>query len=269
MKNNNIDIFYFTGTGNTYLAAKKIADTMIEKGCNVKLIDMAENEIPSIDFTKTIGFAFPVACWNTFPFVRRFIYNLPQAFGTEAFVFTTMGDSSLKTAANFASILEDKGYKIIATKGFLMPNNLIAIQKEENNLRKIEQSYLKMESFANDIVKGISKPEKTNFFFKFCFAITSFITNLWENPISQKIIKFKTAKDKCTKCMLCVKICPVKNIEMKEYPVFGITKCQICMRCISYCPENAIKSFLSPKNKVYRALSSNEMNECFHLNEEK
>lgn len=263
MNGREVDIYYFTGTGNTYLAAKKIAQTFSENGCSVRLLDMAKANPLEIDFTKTLGFGFPVASWNTYPFVRRFFYSLPRSFGTEAFVFSTMGDSSLKAAAVIGGILANKGYRIIATKGFKMPNNLISIQAEEKNIAKREKAYLKIQNYSMDIFSGKSKAERTNVFLNFCFSISSFITNLWETKIFQKLIRFKVSQKDCTKCMLCVNICPVKNISFNGFPVFDGNKCQICMRCISYCPTNAIKSFLVRKGRVYRALNRKETGECF------
>ena len=244
MKNKSTDIYFFTGTGNTYLAAKKIAQTLEQNGCAVRLFDMAKSDPEKADLAKTIGVFFPIACWNTYPFVRRFINKLPKAQGTEAFVCSTMGDSSLKAAATIGDMLKNKGYSLIATKGFAMPNNLIAVQSEEKNIIKKDKAYAKMERFAADIANNAAKPEQTNVFLKFCFAVTAFITNLWESKLSQKLMRFNIIKEKCVKCGLCVKICPVKNISMKEYPVFDGGACQFCVRCISYCPQKAISKFL-------------------------
>ncbi|MCL2485155.1 MAG: EFR1 family ferrodoxin [Endomicrobia bacterium] len=264
MKSKSADIYFFTGTGNTYLAAKKMAEVFEQNAIPTRLIgiNIDKNNFLEIDHTKTIGIAFPIACWNTYPFVRRFIQNMPQAFGTEIFVFSTMGDSSLKTAANFGSILKDKGYSVIGTKGFKMPNNWILVQNDEKNNLKKEKAFRKISTFAAELINGTAKPESTNIFLKLCFAFTSFITNLIESSFSQKLIGLKAVEEKCTKCGLCVSICPVKNISMKAYPVFDGNKCQLCLRCISYCPEKAIVSRVVGK-KHYKALNDTEQKQCF------
>ncbi|MCL2390902.1 MAG: EFR1 family ferrodoxin, partial [Endomicrobia bacterium] len=246
-----------------YLAAKKIASVFEENKITARLINIEKANPLEINFTKTIGLAFPIACWNTYPFVRRFIRNLPQAFGAEIFIFSTMGDSSLKAAANVGEILKDKGYSVIAAKGFKMPNNWLGLQSEEKNSLKKEKAFKEITAFANNIINETAKPEMTNVFFKFCFAVTSFITNLWESALSQKIIGLKAAQDKCIKCGLCVSICPVKNISMKVYPVFDGNKCQLCLRCISYCPQNAIISRVTGK-KHYKALNEEETKNVFN-----
>ncbi len=265
MRNKSVDIYFFTGTGNTYLAARKIKEVFEQNGCTVRLLNIEQNSPSEIDLSKTIAVAFPVACWNTYPFVRRFIKALPKASGTEAFVFSTMGDSSLKAAANFGDILKKKGYSLIATKGFKMPNNLISIQSEEKNIEKRNKAYIKIASFALDILNSAAKPEKTNIFFKMCLAVSSFITLLWEKKPAQKLINMKVIKEKCVKCGLCAKICPVKNISYKDFPYFDGNKCQICMRCVSYCPTGAIDSLFVNKGKVYKGLNESEMKGCFKI----
>jgi ferredoxin/flavodoxin len=262
MKIKTVDIFFFTGTGNTLLAAKKIADTLENNNCVVTINDMAKTNPQKINLSNVIGIGFPVICWNTFPIVKKFIDTLPQVNGAEIFIFTTMGDSSLNAAANFGDILKNKGYALIGTCGFLMPNNFITVRKEEKNILKRERAYFKMEKYAKGLADGTTKAGKTNLFFKMCFAVSGFITDRWNGNLFQRIVKFRVVDSKCSKCGLCVRICPVQNISIKNnYPVFNGKKCQICMRCISYCPQRAIKSFLI--NKTYRALNDEEIRKWF------
>jgi ferredoxin/flavodoxin len=261
VKNNSIDIYFFSGTGNTYLTAKKIADTFAKNGCLANLFPIEKSDPAKIDLSKTTGLGFPVACWNTYPFVRKFFENLPKAEGAEIFVFTTMGDSSLKMAANTGHILSKKGYSVIATKGFRMPNNFIAVRSDEQNKETIKRAYLKIESYAFDILNAVSKPEKTNIFLRCCYRISKFVTNTWTWKIAQTMMRLKLNKEKCTKCGLCAKICPVKSISYLQYPAFDGNRCQFCLRCLSYCPTKAIKKFFVLK--TYRALDNKEMQECF------
>jgi len=262
MKIKEIDIYFFSGTGNTYLAAEKIASVLTGGGCKVRLLPIEKSEPSSIDFTKTLGIAFTTACWNTYPFVRKFIKSLPQAFGSEAFIFCTMGDSALKAPAVFGEILKEKGYSIIGTAAFRMPNNFLAIQNQEANLRKISLAMPKIEKFAKELLDGNAKTQSANFFIKFCFAISSFITGLWEKPFSQKMLKLKVKKELCVKCGLCAKLCPLKNIELADYPIFK-NKCQICLRGSSYCPKNAIDSLAVIGKKVYRILDEEKLKNAF------
>jgi Pyruvate/2-oxoacid:ferredoxin oxidoreductase delta subunit len=265
LKRKIIDIYFFTGTGNTYLAAKKIVEVFYKEKYIVTLSDIVESNSKEINLSNTIGIGFPVICWNTFPIVKNFINSMPKSNGTEIFVFTTMGNTSLNTAANYGNILKIKGYSLIGTCDFLMPNNFIAIQKEEKNILKREKAYVGIEHYTKELINGIIKKEKKNLLFKICFIISSFITNIWYRNLFQKIIKFNIIRSKCNKCGFCAKICPVKNISFEyKYPVFNGKRCQICMRCISYCPSSAIRFFF--KKKTYKALTIREVEKWFVRN---
>ncbi|MDR2395262.1 MAG: EFR1 family ferrodoxin [Endomicrobium sp.] len=263
MDNTIVDIYFFTGTGNTFLAASKIAQILESKNYKVSVSDIAESEAASINLSHIIGIGFPIAFWNTFPIVKNFINTLPNTENaTKVFIFTTMGDSSLNAASNFGHVLKNKGYKLIGASSFLMPNNFIAVQKESKNIEKREKAYKQLQTFAKSLTDTDIKPVKTNFFFKLCFVITNFITDRWKGKLFQKIVKFKIQKKKCIKCGLCAKICPAKNIDFNgTYPTFKAQNCQICMRCISYCPQKAIKSVLI--RKTYQALNKQEQEKCF------
>jgi Pyruvate/2-oxoacid:ferredoxin oxidoreductase delta subunit len=56
--------------------------------------------------------------------------------------------------------------------------------------------------------------------------------------------KFKVA-DNCTKCGICVGVCPARNIELRAElggkPIFG-SSCEICYACVNHCPAHAIYS---------------------------
>ncbi|GHT61207.1 hypothetical protein AGMMS49531_07940 [Endomicrobiia bacterium] len=77
-----------------------------------------------------------------------------------------MGNSSLNAAANFGHILKNKGYSLIGSCGFLMPNNFIAVQKEEKNVAKREKAYKQIEHFVSELVTGAPNPAKQIYFSK-------------------------------------------------------------------------------------------------------
>jgi len=47
-------------------------------------------------------------------------------------------------------------------------------------------------------------------------------------------------KEKCVKCRLCFKKCPVNAISMKPYPECEHKKCVQCLCCIEVCPHSAV-----------------------------
>ena len=258
MKVNKSDIYVFSGTGNTLSIAKKIAEVFNSKSIFAKVHRIESTNPNNIDLNSTIGIGCTVACWNTYPLVKKWLKSLPISNGTEIFLFDSMGDSSFKMIASIAKELEKKGYKIIGSKEFVMPNNFLLVEKEEKQIEKTKKTMMLVEEYANDILDNKQVTVKGNLMFSIFFFITSIIVNLWLVKFFQKMITFKIDKQLCTKCGLCADICPKNNITMNEFPVFN-NKCEICLRCISYCPVKAISSKLLYKNRTHRGISTEDI----------
>jgi len=53
----------------------------------------------------------------------------------------------------------------------------------------------------------------------------------------------------CTKCGLCIEICPVNNFAMVEGEVKHNHNCTMCYRCNNKCPQKAISLIIPGKVK--------------------
>jgi NADH-quinone oxidoreductase subunit F len=64
-----------------------------------------------------------------------------------------------------------------------------------------------------------------------------------EAKVCTSLLKYEIDQEKCKKCMVCVKNCPNKAIEVKEGEIIFINqdKCIKCGTCRIVCPFNAIK----------------------------
>ena len=255
--NKNINIYVFSGTGNTLIVANKISETFNKNSYNSTVSKMESVEPAQIDLSSTIGIGFTTACWNTFPFVRTWIDNLPDGNGTELFLFTSMGDSSFGMIAHIAKILEKKNYKIIGAKGFIMPNNFLLVLKDKKNKERIEKTLVKVEDFIKGIINSAGYIRKPNIFSSIAFCFSSFVTTkLWNTKLAKKIMKFKVDKTKCNGCGTCANLCPLGNIEINKIPQFK-DKCIFCLRCVSYCPQQALSNKILLK--TYRAVNLKDM----------
>jgi len=61
-------------------------------------------------------------------------------------------------------------------------------------------------------------------------------------------------KKKCTRCGVCVEICPTKAASMTEpgYPQYDLKKCIGCAQCIAMCRESALKIFWDSDIKIFQ-----------------
>ncbi len=255
--NQNIDFYYFSGTGNTLLVTRKMANVFNEKGHHVNLKRIENSKAADVNLEHIIGLGFPVAILSTYNLVWEFINSLPEANGTEIFMVDTLGGYSGGIVGPLRHKLEKKGYKPIGACEIIMPINIFFIQDEKTNSEKVKKGLKKAEKYANALVEGRSKWGRVPVFSDAMNLISIGGLKLTAVGIHQKYFKFKTKKSKCNKCGICVNICPVGNITMDEYPVNG-NQCEYCMRCVSFCPRGAIKSFYTYNGKTYRAVKAND-----------
>ncbi len=258
MKVRESDIYVFSGTGNTLTIAKKISEVFNAGGIKTVVHRIEAVEPAEINLNSTVGIGTTVACWNTYPMVKKWIKSLPKADGTEVFLFDSMGDSSLRMLASVGKELEKKGYKIIGSKNFVMPNNFLLVEPEEKKQEKLNKTIPLVEEFASSIISDKADIVKGGPIYSLFFAVTSLLVNTWRWKLSQKMFGFKIDEKLCTKCGLCAQICPKNNISINGLPVFN-GMCEICLRCVSFCPAKAISSRLLYKNRTHRGVTTEEI----------
>lgn len=69
---------------------------------------------------------------------------------------------------------------------------------------------------------------------------------------------FSISEEKCINCFACVRVCPVKAIEVKAEKNFAVivpNRCIGCGSCLTVCPVNAV-SYRSSKEEVKQILKS-------------
>ena len=67
----------------------------------------------------------------------------------------------------------------------------------------------------------------------------------WAARLIAGLIKYRPVPidEKCVRCGVCAKHCPVDAIEMRgsELPEFDYGKCITCLCCMELCPEEAVE----------------------------
>ena len=110
MSMKNVDLYYFSGTGNTRLVVERMVEIFRKNGVDVTLKKIEGSRPEDVDLDHTLGIGFPVAILSTYSFVWDFINALPEAQGTEVFMVDTLGGYSRGIVGPLRNILEKKGY---------------------------------------------------------------------------------------------------------------------------------------------------------------
>jgi NAD-dependent dihydropyrimidine dehydrogenase PreA subunit len=156
-------------------------------------------------------------------------------------------------------IVKKKGYNPIGANEIIMPPNVFYVQDEETCMKKVKKGLHKAEEYAMDIINGKSKWGRVPLLSDAVYYTSIMSLKLTETDLNQKLFHLKTNNEECRKCKICVKLCPVDNIKMKEeeYPDHGYD-CQYCLRCTSFCPRMAIHCPINYRGKTYRAVKAKD-----------
>ncbi len=254
-KSGLINIYFFTGTGNTLSVVLRMADVLRSRGMEVKLHRMESVAPELVDTQHVVGLAFPVAVQGTYPFIWEFVKKMPEADGTPVFMVDTMSEYSGGIVGPMRKILERKGYMPIGAREIRMPPNIPLGSFDREKIKKrLEEGLKKAEKYAIDLMEGRTKWGRIPLLSD-AMALISRSETSWK--IMRKLLSWKVDMDKCVKCRLCVHLCPVSNIKWDgNKPVYG-DSCYLCMRCYAFCPVDAIYStsviFSGQKYKAVRA----------------
>lgn len=256
MEFGNIDFYYFSGTGNTLLVVRAMRDVLAETGSAVRLFPIEKSNPEDLNFENITGLAFTVAAQSTYPFVWRFVENMPAAAGTPVFMVDTMGMFSGGIVGPLRKMLEARGYRPIGAKEIIMPANFLCRSIDENRKNaKIDKGLETARQYARQLLSGKIRWRRMPVFSDMiCMMSRSgLVWNFMRNRL-----RFSVDQLKCGKCKLCVKLCPVDNIGMKDYPEHG-DHCELCMRCFSFCPNQAISLNRPGRYTPYRAVSAKDI----------
>ena len=229
-------IYWFSGTGNSLYAAKFLAELM---GDTV-LVPIAGG-VPASEAVGgngcKIGFVFPSYYGDLPRIVRAFAENLNILPETDLFVVVTMGAFGQGSVKAMKDLLSAKGLSLRCGAGVRILGNYIlnydpAMFGAKSGRRvqaKLNKADKKIRRIADDIASGKKKIE------------TSFITakTLYTNVAA--LDAGFTVTGKCTGCGLCVRVCPVGNIELVNGKPTWLHHCEHCVACISWCPAAAIE----------------------------
>ena len=256
-------IFYFSCTGNTQWAARKVSDATGDR-----LVDITQwlND-PSkcapysfrIAEDEPVGFFFPVHGWRPAPPMRSFVANLRiegMQPHTYCYAVCTAGDNIGETIDIFDLDLKKAIGRVTSSSlSLIMPESFVGlpfmdVDKPDKEHEKISHADAQLTRFVDDIKarrEGVKQLvighwPKTN------SRLLGGAFNRWIIGDSQ----FKVDAQRCIKCGLCSRNCPTQDITAGSggTPVWQHSgKCISCFACYHHCPVRAIEYGKRTKGK--------------------
>lgn len=248
-------IFYFSGTGNTWYAAgalQKALGLEQTKCISIENSDLTDEYLTDmINKAEQVIIGYPIYGSKAPEPMARFISRLPILERKKPVaVFCTQAFMSGDGANYLEKDLLEKGYYLTQTLELKMSNNFyipIFIRAfKVGNQEKINKRNAKAVKEINEFAGCIRNRQKS---VKVVNWVNQFLGDFQRKEIDKHITKVNEAlyaDESCIKCGLCVKLCPEKNISLKDKVKFS-DGCVACMRCYQACPISAVQ--ITPASK--------------------
>lgn len=231
-------LYYFTGTGNSLIAARRISDRIPD--CEMRPIvqEMKSGQFQSD--AKRLIFLFPLYFLSFPKIVLDFINAFEFEEDVQIICVSTRGFRPMGgVIAHFRKILKAKVRTLRMGFYIDMPSNdvtLFNIHTQDKQKKLLSSSQTKMDFIVESIKKGrpYFDPEPLGFmrFFRYKPA--------YINRLGTSYRKFYV-QESCTGCGICKNVCPLENVTLEDKKPVWHENCQLCEACINYCPQKAIQ----------------------------
>lgn len=240
-----IMIIYFSGTGNTALAAKLLSKALNDEPLLQLTSDMLlhpENHTLTPKEARLI-WAFPIYSWGIPLVIVNFIRKVKIAKGAKDaihYMLATCGDDMGYADRQWRKEMKHRELKARSVFAVRMPNTYVCMKGFDVDPEDLEREKLdEVPEVIRKIADVINNGGEDILIRKSFSWIKTYIIYPWfkKYAMSSKPFHFTEA---CMSCGKCAASCPMANISMKDrHPVWS-ENCAMCLRCYHICPSHAV-----------------------------
>jgi ferredoxin len=156
------------------------------------------------------------------------------------FALITCGGSVGPAMRQLEKLILEKGLKLSAGYGVIMPDNYIVFYNPPT-----QDSISLMFEREEEMIKEVAETVLNNAEHSFSEDL-NLIGRLF-GPLAARTFQPKNRdrhfwlEDTCNGCGTCAKLCPVDNIIFRESRPIWLHQCEQCFACIHSCPKRAIQ----------------------------
>lgn len=252
----SIEIYYFSGTGNSLHVAEEL-QARIPETYLIPIVSLLHRDAVKAN-AETVGLVFPQYASSAPKLVDRFIDKLDLAAAKYIFAIATRGGTTCYAFDQIDKLLKKKGRRLDSYFVLTMPSGSAPLVEEyadditEERIAKLGSEMLK----KLDSIQGIIASQKVNrteslegtapppTFLKPFMPIIDFLGPhlIPLGKLAESSFGFY-ADSKCTGCGLCERVCLAQKIAMVDKrPVWQEkVECHGCFACLNYCPEQSVQ----------------------------
>ena len=237
-------IIYFTGTGNSLVTARRLAEKLDEQV--ISMYDAVEKDLSA---EKRIGLVFPTYMLDAPIAVRNLVPKLKLPKDTYIFVVITCGAQTNNAIWTVRKILKAQGVDIAYCNKIRFPDTAgLAYHRNPNDqVWKLERYASRFDALAADIVAGKRGLHYGGMDPLGCLMHIPALADKFTRPFIPA-----TNTEKCIGCGICQKICPQRNIKIEEKHAVVGDQCTLCLCCVHFCPHQALELGGKPTLKSYQ-----------------
>lgn len=232
-------IFYFSGTGNSRLAAEQIGAVLEDEVVSINQ-RLKAGEKSVFHSERPLVFVAPTYAWRLPKIVEHWIESSDFTGNRDAYFVLTCGDGCGNAAAYARRLCRHKGFSHCGLAAVVMPENYLAMFPTPDRAEAqeiIARARPRINELAAVIHAGKPFPE----------AKPSFLGRLESGPVNPLFYRFSvgdqgfSVSNACVSCGKCARRCPLNNIDMVNGKPVWEGNCTHCMACIGGCPAEAIE----------------------------
>ncbi len=232
---------YFSGTGNTKFCVDRFLKEYDRSNNSFSIENDETLEQIKIDNEIVIG--YPVQYSNIPKILRDYIVHNRHIWKEKnIFIIATMGLFSGDGAGILARLLKKYGATVVGGLHLRMPDSIcderVLKRSFEENKRIIMKAEEKICKSVHDMKNGKPSQEGLGIVYHLAGLFGQRLYFFWKTQTYTD--KLKINSQKCIGCGLCEKLCPMRNLAVKNGSAVSGDKCTMCYRCISKCPKQAI-----------------------------
>jgi len=232
------DIYYFSGTGNCLFFAQKICDK-IE---NSQIISIPQAVVKKTGIKgDIIGIVCPIYMYRMPLLVAEFIRKIESA---EYIFLVFAGAGNLGVGIkDTMKIFEATKHQLSSLFNVPLPSNYAPFGATPKDKQK--KLFANSDNRVEEIIKIVKNRgsyfDSSNTSFIHSYIHPGLLYQLGYNRINIMDKSF-TTDEKCNGCSICMKVCPVNNITMKDNRPVWNNKCQQCYACLQWCPTVSVQA---------------------------
>ncbi len=230
-------IYCFTGTGNSLMIARVIAEGLGET--EIVRISSATLDVAQ-ESSECLGLVFPVYYGGIPAIVRKFLSNLKPVQDCYVYAVVTYAGGLGRVFSQLQAELQEIGLDLSAGFRLILPNNFLmgySVPTDHEVRRSIDQALSRIPMIVENVhERSIYRPARDfppysgqrDRYLQFIDGVNESDSRFWYD-------------DDCTQCEICVRVCPVDNIKMTNDGPLWLHRCEQCLACLNWCPESAIQ----------------------------